>query len=82
MRRVGQQANDDEDEQAYLPDGMPEIRGFERSDQEAGEAGDGRSDAPMDIAMDKATTATSTTMETAGITQLSRRRLTRRENGD
>jgi hypothetical protein len=46
---------------------MPEIRGFERSHQEAGEAGDGRSDAPMDIAMDMATAATSTAMETAGI---------------
>jgi len=37
---------------------MTEFRGSERSDLAAGEAGDGRSDAPMDMVMEVATAAT------------------------
>ena len=47
---------------------MTEFRGSERSDLDAGEAGDGRSDAPMDMAMEMATAATSIAAETAGVT--------------
>jgi len=37
---------------------MTEFRGSERSDLDAGEAGDGRSNAPIDMAMEVATAAT------------------------
>jgi len=47
---------------------MTEVRGSERSDLHTGEAGKGRSDAPMDVAMEIATTATSIAAETAGAT--------------
>jgi len=47
---------------------MTEFRGSERSDLDAGEAGDGRSDAPMDMAMEMATVVTSIAAETAGVT--------------
>ena len=39
-----------------------------RSDLDSGEAENGRSDAPMDVAMEMATAATSITAETAGAT--------------
>ena len=47
---------------------MAEFRGSERSDLDAGEGGDGRSDAPMDMAVEMATAATSIPAETAGVT--------------
>jgi hypothetical protein len=45
---------------------MTEARAGRRSDLDTGESGDGRSDAPMDVAMGMATTATPVTAETAG----------------
>jgi len=47
---------------------MTEFRGSERSDLDVGEAGDVKSDAPMDMAMEMATAATSIAAETAGVT--------------
>jgi hypothetical protein len=47
---------------------MAKFRVSERSDLDTGEAGDGRSDAPMDVVMEMATAATFITMETAGTT--------------
>jgi hypothetical protein len=47
---------------------MTEFRGSERSDLHAGEAGDGRSDTPMDMVMEMATAARSIDAETAGVT--------------
>jgi outer membrane biosynthesis protein TonB len=47
---------------------MTEFRVSGRSDLDAGEAENGRSDAPMDVAMEMATTATSIATETAGAT--------------
>jgi hypothetical protein len=51
---------------------MTECRGSERSDLDPGEWGDGRSDAPMHMAMEMATAATSIAAETAGGTMLNR----------
>jgi hypothetical protein len=45
---------------------MTEFRVSVRSDLDAGEAGNGRSDAPMDVAMEMATAATTIAAETAG----------------
>jgi len=42
----------------------------ERSDLDTGEAGDGRSDAPMDVAIEMATAVTPTTAKTAGGTMI------------
>jgi hypothetical protein len=47
---------------------MTEFRGSERSDLDAAEAGDRRSDAPMDMAMEMAIAATSIASETVGAT--------------
>jgi hypothetical protein len=47
---------------------MTEFRVSGRSDLDAGEAENGRSDAPMDVAMEMATAATSIAAETAGAT--------------
>ena len=44
------------------------IQRSERSDLDAGDTGDGRSDTPMDMAMEMATVATSIAAETAGAT--------------
>jgi len=46
---------------------MTKFRGSESSDQEAGDAGDGRSDAAMNMAIEVATAATSIAAETAGV---------------
>jgi len=45
---------------------MTEFRVTVRSDLDAGEAEKGRSDAPMDVAMEMATVATPIAAETAG----------------
>jgi len=45
---------------------MTEFRVSERSDLDTGQAGDGRSDAPMDVAMEMAMAVTPITVETAG----------------
>jgi hypothetical protein len=45
---------------------MTEARASGRSDLDTGEAGDGRSDAPMDVAMEMAMAATPVAAETAG----------------
>jgi len=45
---------------------ITEVRGSKRSDLDTGEAGDRRSDAPMDVAMEMATMATPIAAETAG----------------
>jgi len=45
---------------------MTEVRVSERSDLDAGDAGEGRSDMPMDVAMQMAIAATPITVETAG----------------
>jgi len=58
---------------------MTEIRGSERRDPHVGKAGDGRSDAPMDMAMEMATAATSIAAETAGVTIIDP--MLRNENG-
>jgi len=47
---------------------MTEFRENERSDLDAEEAGDGRSDALMNMATDMATAATSIAVKTAGVT--------------
>ena len=47
---------------------MTKVRGSERSDLDTGEAGDGRSDEPIYLAMGMATTVTPITTETAGAT--------------
>ena len=47
---------------------MTEARVSERSDLDQGEAGDRRSDAPVDMAMEMTTAATPTPTETAGAT--------------
>jgi len=47
---------------------MTEFRVRGRSDLDAGEAGDVRSDAPMDVAMEMITAATSIAAETVGAT--------------
>jgi hypothetical protein len=49
---------------------MTEIRVSGRSDLDAGEAGDGRSDAPMEVAMEMATAVTPVATETGGATIL------------
>jgi len=45
---------------------MTKVRVSERSNLDTGEAEDGRSDAPMDVAMEMATAATPTSVVTAG----------------
>jgi hypothetical protein len=45
---------------------MTDVRGSERSGLETGEAADGRSDTPMDMAMEMATAVTYFATETAG----------------
>jgi len=45
---------------------MTKFRVSGRSDLDAGEAGNGRSDTPMDVAMEMATAEKSNTVETAG----------------
>jgi len=47
---------------------MTEFRVSRRSDLDAGEAGNERSDAPMDVPMEMATVATAIAAETAGAT--------------
>jgi len=47
---------------------MTKFRVSGRSDLDAGEAGDGRSDAPIEVVMEMATVATSIAAETAGAT--------------
>jgi len=47
---------------------MTEFRASGRSNLDAGEAENGRSDAPMDVAIEMATSATSIAAETAGAT--------------
>jgi len=42
------------------------VRGSERNDLDTAGAGDGRSDAPIDVAMEMATTVTPIAAETAG----------------
>jgi len=68
MRHVRQRASDDEDYEACLTDLMTESRASGRSDLDVGEAGNERSDAPMDVAMEMATAPTSITPETGGAT--------------
>jgi len=58
---------------------MTEVRGRERSDLDTGEAGDGRSDAPMDEAMETATTVTPMAAATTGVTIVEP--MDRNENG-
>jgi len=58
---------------------MTDVRVSGRSDLDAGEAENGRSDAPMDVAMEMATAATSIAGETAGATILEP--MERNENG-
>jgi hypothetical protein len=58
---------------------MTEFRGSERSDLITGEAGDGRSDGPVDMAMEKATAATFIAAKTAGVTIVDR--MERNQNG-
>ena len=59
---------------------MTEFRVSRRSDLDAGEAENGRSDAPMDVAMEMATAATSIAAETAGATLFEP--MERNENGE
>jgi len=47
---------------------MTEVRVSERSDLDTGEAGDGRSDGPINVVMEMATAATPTAAETASAT--------------
>jgi hypothetical protein len=56
---------------------MTGFRGSEWSDLDAGDAGDRRGDAPMDVAIEMATAATSIAMETASGTIMSQWRETR-----
>ena len=58
---------------------MTEARGSERSDLDTGEAGDGRSNAPVDVAMEMTTEVTPTAAETAGATMFEQ--MERNENG-
>jgi hypothetical protein len=58
---------------------MTEVRVSGRSDLDAGEAGDGRSDASMEVAMEMATAATPVAAETAGATIVEP--MERNENG-
>jgi len=51
---------------AYFPDVMTDVSGSESSSLDAGEAADGRSDAPMDMAMEVATVVISNIMGTVG----------------
>jgi len=78
VQRVGQPASDDED-YLRLTGVMTEARVSGRSDLDKGEAGDGRSDAPMDVAMEMATAATPVAAETAGTTIVEP--MERNENG-
>jgi len=77
-QRVGQPASDDED-YLRLTGVMTEARVSGRSDLDTGEAGDGRSNAPMDVAMEMATAATPVAAETAGTTIVEP--MERNENG-
>jgi hypothetical protein len=82
MQRVGQRASDNEDYprgEVCLTEMMTEVRVSGRSDLDAGEAGDGRSDAPMEVAMEMATGATPVAAETAGATIVEP--MERNENG-
>jgi len=54
--------------EVYLTAVMNEARGSGRSDLDTGEMGDGRSDAPVDVAMKIATAATPVATQTAGAT--------------
>jgi len=63
----------------YITGVMIEVRVSERSDLDTGEAGDGRSNTPMDVAMEMATAATTTAAETAGGTIFER--MESNENG-
>jgi hypothetical protein len=58
---------------------MTEARGSEKSDLDTAEAGDRRSDAPVDVAMEMTTAATPTAAETAGATMFEP--MQRNENG-
>jgi len=58
---------------------MTEFGGSERSDQDPGDAGDGRSDMPIDMAIEIVTAATSIAAETAGVTIFEL--MERKENG-
>ena len=58
---------------------MTEVIGKKRSDLDTGEAGDRRSDAPMDVAMEMVTTVTLIATETMGATIFEP--LERNENG-
>jgi len=71
--RVGQRASAYEDysRREYLLTGvMTEVRASEMSDLDMGEAGDGSSDAPMDVAMQMGTTVTPIAADTAGATMI------------
>jgi hypothetical protein len=77
-QRVGQLASDDED-YLKLTGVMTEARESGRSDLDRGEAGDGRSDTPMDVAMEMAMAATPVAAEIAGTTIVEP--MPRNENG-
>jgi hypothetical protein len=66
-QRIGKPASDDED-YLRLTGTMTEARVSGRSDLDMGESGDGRRDAPLDVAMEMAMAATSVAAETAGTT--------------
>jgi len=71
MQHVGQRVSDDEDyprREVCLTGVMTKVRVSERSYLDPGEAGDGRSDAPMDVAMEMAIAVTPIGAETAGAT--------------
>jgi len=65
-RRIDQRASDDKDKEACPTGVMTEFRVSVRSDLDAGEAEKGRSNAPMDVAIEMATAATPIVAETAG----------------
>ena len=58
---------------------MTKASGSERSDLDTGEAGDRRSDAPVDVAMEMTTAGTRTAAETVGATMFEP--MERNENG-
>jgi len=71
MRRVGQLPSNNDDyprREECLTGVMPEFSVSERSDLDMGEARDGRSDTPIDVAMVMATAVIPIATETAGTT--------------
>ena len=82
-RRVGQRVCDNKDysrREDYITGVRTKVRVSERSDLDTGEAGQGRSDGPMAVAMEMATAATPTALETAGGTIFEQ--MERIENGN